>query len=197
MQYTIQFQTDHLERSLAAVRHEFASPHVMLAGIGEALLRVNTDRHEKGQAPDGTPWKPLAAGTIASQAWSKQGKDWREKKATSVEAGRKAASRRILYQHGDLLRFHYQVAGAELFIGTNDHKAAWHHFGTGTHGPKGKPYVIKPINKKALAFAGHVVKRVNHPGIPARPLAGYPAADEQLVKEVSHDHLTAVLKAVR
>lgn len=197
MHFTFNLQTDHLQRTLAALRHEIATPQEILGSIGEALLRVNNDRHEKGQAPDGTPWKPLSAGTIAGEAWKKQGDSFRESKSTSVAAGRAAASRRILYQNGDLLRFQYQVAGDTLHLGTNDKKAAWHHEGTGTYGPKGKPYVIKPVNKKALAFAGFVVKRVNHPGIPARPLVGYPESDEKLVKDVTTDHLTAVLNAVR
>lgn len=197
MKFKIEFQADHLQHVIDAVRREIATPEQMLGSIGESLLRVNQDRHEKSVAPDGTPWKPLAASTIASKAWSAQSESFRKKRATSVEAGRKAAQSRILYQHGDLLRFHYQVSGAELWIGTNDRKAGWHHFGTGTYGPKGKPYVIVPVNKKALAFAGHVVKRVNHPGIPARPLVGYPDSDERLVVDVATSHLTAVLKAVR
>ncbi len=197
MQFKIEFDTAHLERVLEAARREIATPQEMLGSVGESLLRVNQDRHDKALAPDGTPWKPLAASTIASEAWAKQGQSFRDNKSTSVAAGRKAASRRILYVNGDLLRFQYQVSGQELRIGTNDRKARWHHEGTGTYGPSGKPYVIAAVNKKALAFAGHVVKRVTHPGIPARPLVGYPESDERLVVDVLMDHLTAVLRAVR
>ena len=195
--FNIKFDTQHLSKVLEAARREIATPQEMLGSVGETLLRVNQDRHKKGLAPDGTPWKPLAAGTIASEAWRKQDQSFRDNKSTSVAAGRKAAARRLLYVNGDLLRFQYQVTGNELHLGTNDRKAVWHHEGTGTHGPKGAPYVIKPVNKKALAFAGRVVKRVVHPGIPARPLVGYPESDENLVGEVLTDHLTAVLGAVR
>jgi hypothetical protein len=49
---------------------------------------------------------------------------------------------------------------------------AYHEEGTGTFGPRGKPYVIRPVRKKALAFktaTGVVVtKRVLHPGIRQR-----------------------------
>lgn len=31
-------------------------------------------------------------------------------------------------------------------------KATWHQFGTGTWGPSGQPYPIRPKNRKALAF---------------------------------------------
>lgn len=51
-------------------------------------------------------------------------------------------------------------------IGSNVAYAAIHQFGGQT-----APHVIRPRNKKALAFNGRVVKKVNHPGskIPARP----------------------------
>ena len=197
MDFEIKFDTQHLSKVLEAARREIATPQEMLGSVGETLLRVTQDRHDKGQAPDGTPWKPLASSTIASKAWAKQGQSFRDARSTSVAAGRKAAGSRLLYVNGDLLRFQYQVSGNQLHLGTNDRKAAWHHYGTGTYGPKGVAYVIRPVNKKALAFAGRVVKRVTHPGIPARPLVGYPESDEKLVGDVLTDHLTAVLRAVR
>ena len=51
-------------------------------------------------------------------------------------------------------------------IGSNVAYARIHQFGGET-----KAHVIRPTNKRALAFGGHVVKSVNHPGskIPARP----------------------------
>ena len=197
MHFSFDFQTDHLKQILEATRREIATPQEMLGSVGDALLRVNNRRHEQGLAPDGTKWKPLAPLTIGGEAWKKQSDGERKSKTVSIAGARKAASRRILYQNGDLLRFHYQVNGDTMNLGTNDRKAVWHHSGTGTHGPTGKPYVIKPVNKKALGFAGLVVKRVNHPGIPARPLVGYPESDERLVGSVLTDHLTAVLNRVR
>lgn len=51
-------------------------------------------------------------------------------------------------------------------VGTNVKYAAIHQFGGQT-----RAHLIKPRNKKALAFGGKVMKQVNHPGsnIPARP----------------------------
>jgi phage virion morphogenesis protein len=56
--------------------------------------------------------------------------------------------------------------GDSASIGTNVVYAAIHQLGGQT-----KAHVILPKNKKALAFGGRVVKKVNHPGskIPARP----------------------------
>lgn len=58
------------------------------------------------------------------------------------------------------------VTDTSAGIGTNVVYAAIHQFGGQT-----RPHVILPKNKKALAFNGRVVKKVNHPGskIPARP----------------------------
>lgn len=167
MQFTIEFQADHLARALEAIRREIATPQEMLGSMGESLLRVNQARHAQGLAPDGSKWKELSPLTVQTK--------------------RKP---QMLYDHGDLLRFQYQVAGDTLRLGTNDRKAVFHHFGT-------KPYVITPKKAKALKFGGMMRKRVHHPGLPARELVGFPASDQKLVADVTEDHLTAVLNRVR
>ncbi|CBJ40026.1 Putative bacteriophage tail completion protein S (GpS) (plasmid) [Ralstonia solanacearum CMR15] len=193
MQFTYEFQAEHLLRALNAVRQEVITPQQMLGSIGESLFRVNQERHDKGLAPDGTKWKPLSPLTIGTEVWKKQGESFRKAGQMSLATARKVQARRsrILYGHGDLLgSFNYQVTGSVLRLGFSDEKAAWHHGGT-------KPYTITPKKAKALAFAGLVRKRVHHPGLPARPLIGFPASDEQLVADVTADHLTEVLNRVR
>ncbi len=167
MQFSIEFQVDHLVRALEAVRREIATPQQMLGSLGESLLRVNDERHIQGLAPDGSKWKPLSPLTLQTKRKS-----------------------RMLYEHGDLLRFHYQVVGEELKVGTNDWKAVFHHFGT-------KPYTITAKKAKALKFGGMLRKRVHHPGLTARLLVGFPDSDQRLVADVTDDHLTAVLNQVR
>ena len=46
--------------------------------------------------------------------------------------------------------------------------------GTGAHGPRKAPFVIRPKEKKALFWVGadHPVKKVTHPGLKARPIIG-------------------------
>jgi phage gpG-like protein len=200
MQFTIEFQADHLVRALEAVRLEIATPAQMLGSMGESLLRVNQERHNQGLAPDGTKWKPLSPMTIGTSVWNKQAESFRKKGQMSIATARKVQARksRLLYDHGDMLgSFNYQVQGDELNLGFSDQKAVWHHFGTGTFGPKGAAYTISPKKAKALAFGGLVRKRVTHPGIPARQLVGFPASDQRLVSDVIEDHLTAVLNRVR
>ncbi len=80
-------------------------------------------------------------------------------------------------------------------IGTNVVYAAIHQLGGQT-----RPHVILPRDKQALAFNGHVVKKVNHPGskIPARPFLPI-APDGKLQAEAAsevesavHDYLRSV-----
>lgn len=46
--------------------------------------------------------------------------------------------------------------------------------GTGKYGPKGKPFTIEPVDKKALYWEGaeHPVKKVTHPGMKPRSIIG-------------------------
>jgi len=107
MQIKFDIQTDHLDRVMSELSQSIAEPHLLLGSMGESLLNENQDRHAKGVAPDGTPWKPLSPSTLQTKR-----------------------SKRILYENGDMLRFQYQVEGQSVVIGTNDWKAQFHHFGT-------------------------------------------------------------------
>ncbi len=173
MQLIVEFQADHLNRSLHAARREIGAPREMLLNIGESLLRVNKERHDAGLAPDGTKWKELAASTMA---------EGKRKGGPLCKTGRMLAS------------FQYQVADGHLrmfFDGSRDGKLAdIHHSGS-------RPYVISPRKAKALKFGGLVRKRVHHPGLTPRPLVGLPGSDQSLIAHVSADHLIAVLKRVR
>ena len=102
MLYTVELQVQNYRLALDALSSEIATPAEVLGSIGDSLHRVNTERHDQGQNPDGTRWAPT-----------------------------KAKKRRMLYQHGDLLgSFSYQVQGSELKLGFSDQKAKWHHYGT-------------------------------------------------------------------
>lgn len=172
MLFEMKFQVDHLQRALAAARHEIAHPEMLLGGIGDALLQVNRDRHNAGLAPDGSKWKELSPNT--------------------PKEGRRGG---ILAKSGRMLQsFNYQVGGDTVTLGfdgaTEQMRAAWHHSGT-------NPYVITPKKAKALKFGGMFRKRVNHPGLPKRELVGLPVSDQQLVAEVTRDYLQVILNRVR
>jgi len=167
MQFQYEIQPDHLVRVLRAVGHALVTPAQLLGSIGESLLRVNDERHAQGLAPDGTRWAELSPLTQQTKRRPQ-----------------------MLYENGDLLRFQYQVQGDSVAIGTTDWKAIFHHNGT-------RPYVIRPKTAKALRFAGIMRKQVRHPGLPARPLVGFPDSDRRLTEDVVEDHLMAVLNASR
>lgn len=172
MQFDIEFQADHLTAILEAVRREIATPAEMLGSIGESLFRVNQERHDQGLDPEGKAWEPLAASTIA--AGDRKG-------GPLNKTGRMLA------------RFHYQANNDNLVLGFHSDdgwKAIFHQDGSRAH-------VITPRKAKALAFGGIVRKRVNHPGLPARPLVGFPESDRKLVGDVTADHLTAVINRRR
>ena len=172
MQFTVELQADHLDRVMEAVRREIATPQEMLGSFGESLLRVNQERHSKGLDPEGKPWKELAASTLASGP---------RKGGPLNRTGRMLAN------------FHYQVTGDALrlgFDGGDGFKAKFHQDGS-------RPHVISAKKAKALKIGGIFRKRVNHPGLDARPLVGFPASDQQLVADVAGDHLTAIINGVR
>lgn len=196
MHYVIDLQIEPYANVLESLRQNIAQPDLILSSVGESLLNANQDRHAKSQDPDGNPWAPLAKSTLYRAVEAKQGVTSAGNKkrgaSSNIAAGQKIMANkaaRILYQYGDLLRFSYQVTGGMLRIGTNDHKAAWHHFGTGTHGEGKGPYTIRPKAKKALAFGGGVFSSVKHPGVPARRLIGFSANDQSIAARIVAEHL--------
>ena len=140
MDFTIDFETDHLKLALATVRDGIVNPQHLLRNVGESLLRVNRDRQNAQKAPDGTPWKPLAPRTLA----------------------RKKRRSKMLVEHGDMLRtgFFYQVDGDTLRIGSGDWKGKFHQMGVRPHAQKrghhpgipARPYVGFPESDRTLAL---------------------------------------------
>lgn len=120
---------------------------------------------------------------------------WKKLSPNTV-AGRRKGSSRILQDRGmlklstlsksapgNIRRF----AKNSLTMGTRQKVAPWHQWGT-------KPYVIQPKSKKVLSFmtaSGRVyVKRVNHPGLTARPFVVIQTEDEMAMAKLAMDHMT-------
>lgn len=138
--------------------------------IGEALLQSTQDRFRDQVDPDGRPWQKLKASTVAAKA-------------------ARGHSNKILRQRGYLAdTIRYQANESGVLVGTNRIYGAIHQFGGKT-----RPHVIRPKDKKALAWPGarHPARAVNHPGsdIPARPFLGLSRQDHDRVLEVVADHL--------
>ena len=91
------------------------------------------DRNFRSEgAMTGTPWAKLRPMTVA---------------------GRRKMSSRVLQDTG-LLRASFlpQWDDKAARVGTAMKIAEYHEKGTGTFGPKGRPYVIRPVRAKALAW---------------------------------------------
>lgn len=116
MEFTIDFEADHLLRTLEALRRKVENPHEILEAVGETLFSINVERHAKGLDPEGKAWKPLAKSTLAS------GK-------------RKGGP---LNRTGRMLdNFHYQVHEDNLRLGFDlgdGFKAIFHQDGSRAHG---------------------------------------------------------------
>jgi phage gpG-like protein len=189
MNVLIDFKLDDYIHKLNSAAAALAKPQELLGSIGTALVIKNRDRHDKGLAPDGTPWKPLARSTMNAYLDSKIHK--LTKIASKTQGARSSLSvaaklrsgRRVLREHGDLLRgLYYQVDGNSVQVIMSDPKAKFHQEGT-------KPYVIRPKVAKALGFGGIARMRVNHPGLPARPLLGFPDGDKDKVTATVDDYV--------
>jgi phage gpG-like protein len=143
----------------------------LMADIGETLLESTQERFQTSTAPDGSIWPALRdgsgrqplldTGTMRDQIAPTTGRDFVELRATAKQA-------------------------------------RWHQEGT-------DPYVIFPKNGKALAFGADisifggarnrqagkatVVKKVNHPGLPARAFMGVSAEDAVHIRALAAAYL--------
>lgn len=89
----------------------------------------------------------------------------------------KRGNRTPLVDSGRMRNDIFPSHGADFVeISATARQARWHQEGT-------DPYVIEPKDKKALAWPGGPGprKKVNHPGLPARPFIGLSAEDEQTI----------------
>lgn len=142
-----------------SLRSRLGDTRPAMAAVGEVVVTQVHDSFERGQAPDGAPWKPLKSrqGQIALLSPSV-----RLAKAARLTAGALVDSGRMLASVGRAYGEDWVEVGAAAAY------AAVHQFGARTG-----PHTIRPRNKRALFWPGarHPVFAVRHPGsvIPARP----------------------------
>lgn len=113
---------------------------------------------------------------------------WLGLKPGSVKKGRGPA--KILQDTGRLAASITPFSDStQAVVGTNVIYARIQNDGGTT-----RPHVIRPKNKKALAFGGRVVKKVNHPGskIPARPFLLLTPADTGRVVFTASSYLASL-----
>jgi phage gpG-like protein len=145
--------------SLRALQQRLADLSPLTEDIGELLLESTRKRFETGTAPDGTPWLPLADGS----------------------------GRTPLTLTGTMSDQIFPSSGPDFVeIAATAKQARWHQEGT-------EPYVIEPREGVALKFAGPngpvFAKRVNHPGLAARPFMGLSDSDDSAIGLLINEYL--------
>lgn len=139
----------------------------LMADIGEYALESTQARFDTGIGPDGIAWAPLKDG-----------------------------SGRIPLTVTRRMRDDISPSSGPNWMELTAHakQARWHQEGT-------DPYEIVPKNGKALAFGppasrvggknhgkvgpAYVVKKVHHPGLPARPFMGFSVEDDHRIGELA------------
>jgi phage gpG-like protein len=173
--FTIELDRDkRYQRLLHDLSSALDDPSVILYALGRALVRAHQARHQQGLDPEGAPWRKL--------------------RHPDYPAGRKGGP---LNRTGAMLRaLNYNVEDKNTlrigFVGADGAPAKYHQEGSRAH-------VIQAKNHKALKLGalGIFRKSVQHPGLPARPLLGWPESDRQLVEDELVDYLQLVLERRR
>lgn len=160
------------------------NPRPLLESIGEEMVDRTIRRFDTLIAPDGTPWAANAESNfdqyLSRLANSRKKNGSLRKQAQAPKAGKKP----LTGESGKLRRtINYQLHGNNtVSIGSPADYAPFQQHGT-------RPHTIVPKNKKALAFGGIVVRKVNHPGSPARPFLGFSDADQSDIRAIVLSYL--------
>ncbi|HSH71551.1 MAG TPA: phage virion morphogenesis protein [Methylophilaceae bacterium] len=170
--YTTELDTSELDETFKAIingAHDAAPLMRVISGTMQ-------DEVEENFAQEGRPkWLGLKPETEAAR---KKTGHWPGK--IMQVSGRLAASFEAFHDSNS--------AGT----GTNVKYAAAQNYGVTT-----KAHIIRPRNKKALAFGGRVVKQVNHPGsvIPARPFAMITDAGSGIIEQHAKNYLAKIINS--
>ncbi|PZA07787.1 MULTISPECIES: phage virion morphogenesis protein [unclassified Meiothermus] len=151
-----------LERRLRSMRDLSLRPAARK--IGEALVSSSIRRFNEQKAPDGTPWQPLAASTIAPRK-----RDFTRSGRLRKSAERRLVNRKILIQTARLRNsIAFTVNGTTVAVGTNVVYAATHQFGAkaGAFG--------RTSRGQAIPFGD----------IPARPFLGISREDQVEIERI-------------
>jgi len=133
----------------------------LMRDIGEILTKSTQQRFRDGVGPDGVAWEPLADGS----------------------------GRTPLLDTGRLRDEISPTSGEDwVEISATAHQARYHQFGTDSYvilAKPGKalswPGLPSRVNKAGKTVPG-AVKKVNHPGLPARPFIGLSDNDRKQIE---------------
>lgn len=160
----IQVDADQAKRWFGRLLERSTDLSGLMAQIGEDLTESTQARFDTGIGPDGVAWEPLADGS-----------------------GRTPLNATHRTRDGI-----HPLAGVDwVEIRADSKQARWHQQGTA-------PYVIEAKNGKSLYWPGMqtrtsksgkegpaLVKKVNHPGLPARPFLGVSEGDAEAIERLA------------
>ncbi len=165
---SVDVDDSRFKAALAKLQQQAHNLEPAYARIASRLLASAQRRFETQTDPEGKAWEPLKESTLAARA----------------KAGKSGG---ILKVNGYLLNsLEERSSNQGAQVGSNWLYARIHQLGGTT-----KAHVIRPINKKALAFGGVCVKQVNHPGskIPARAYLGVDDSDAKAIEHIISSYL--------
>lgn len=181
----IRFEGAQIQSVLRKLKAQLGNLSEPMHDAGQYMMDSVKQRFATSTAPDGSKWAERKPSTITAILDRRKGS---RKKDGSISAvgQRFLAGRSPLRGDGALegsIAYESDASSATLKAGGLPYAAA-HQFG-------GKPYVIKPKNKKALAFNGIVRKRVQHPGQTARPYMGFSDENRSEIMQILKSHLSS------
>lgn len=163
--------------ALAELEQRLSNLRTPLEDIAQYLHQSTDDRFRSQVSPDGSPWAPLAASTLARKRGN-----------------------RILRESGDLQdTLRYQVSDNELAFGTDRPYGAIHQFGGKIeHAARSQQAHFSGnrfASKRKSDVSRWITRGASVLDIPARPYLGLSSEDETEVLAIVADYLVDGLEA--
>lgn len=131
--FTITVKDEGIQAALKALSARINNMAPVLQTIGEGIVERTKHRFDTSTAPDGTPWKPNSAATLAMLSARLSGQKSKTKKDGSLNAAgqRSMGSKRpLIGESKDLRRqFTISVINGTLTVGSTPKYAAIQQFG--------------------------------------------------------------------
>lgn len=131
--FTIEIKDSGVQAVLQALKARAGNLNPALQAIGEGITERTKRRFETSTAPDGTPWKPNSAATLAMLAARLSGQKSKVKKDGSLNASgaRQLAGKKPLIGESQDLRRQIipQASGNALTVSSTPKYAAIQQFG--------------------------------------------------------------------
>lgn len=131
--FTIEVKDQEVKAALKALAARVNNMRPVLQTIGEGIIERTKHRFDTSTAPDGTPWKPNSAATLAMLAEKLRGQKSKVKKDGSLNSKGEtqlAGKKPLIGKSKDLRRQIVQSAtNSQLTVDATVSYAAMQHFG--------------------------------------------------------------------